>query len=328
MPLFSRLLVAGFLSFVAALLPVRSSEAHLAPEAQPTAESAAKPPAALRGEDPIDWEELRSHLSEASGGLILEEIVLGRAIREELSQRGQTISPEMVDAERARLCSTLAAAAGRPESEGETLLLQVRAARGLGPVRFQALLERNAGLRSLARADAGGEISVSQEDLDEAYALKYGPRVRARLILVASESEARTAADRVRQEPFGDVAAKVSIDPSGARGGLLDPFSPRDPAYPAAVRAFVGGLKPGEVSPPIAVSWGDRQGYAILKIEEVIEPSPRPSRESSAESLRNEIRLVRERAAMDRLARRLVAASRVTVFDRSLGWSWEQRTGE
>lgn len=294
-----------------------------------------EPPAALLGDSRIEWSELQSHIAEAAGGQVLEEIVLGRALKQLTAARGIRIEPSAIDRERGMLTSVLARAAGVPESEGAALLERVRTNRGLGPERFGALLERNAMLRALVRAESGsgagsaGDVArVSDEDLREAYALKYGVKIRTRLILVRSEKSAREAAARLAEgEPFAEVAAQVSVDPSAAVGGLLDPFSPADPNYPASVRKVASELGQGKVSPPIGVSWGGNQGYALLKVEERIEPPPTtPTLEAVAEELRAEVGLVRERAAMDRLARRLIAESKVTVFDRSLGWSWEKRS--
>ncbi|MFN7019820.1 MAG: peptidylprolyl isomerase [Phycisphaerales bacterium] len=295
----------------------------------------AEPPAALLGDSRIEWSELQSHVAEAAGGQILEEIVLGRALKQVAAARGVKIEQTAIDLERGMLTGALARAAGVPESDGAALLERVRTNRGLGPERFAALLERNAMLRALVRAESGsgggtaGDVTrVSDEDLREAYALKYGMKIRTRLILVRSEKAAQEAVGRLAGgESFAEVAAQISVDPSAAVGGLLDPFSPADPNYPAAVRKVASELGQGKVSPPIGVSWGGNQGYALLKVEERIEPpATAPTLEAVAEELRAEVRLVRERAAMDRLARRLIAESKVTVFDRSLGWSWEKRS--
>jgi parvulin-like peptidyl-prolyl isomerase len=289
----------------------------------------ADPPPVLMGQDRVDWPELHDALAEAAGGQVVEDLALQRALRAEVAARGLKADTAAAEREKQLLLKTLTAAAGRDEGDGPILLEQVRTSRGLGPVRFRALLERNAMLRLLVRADAGGEPAVSQEDLRQAYELKYGPRVRARLILIATEEQAREATDRLAKEPFAEVAGAMSLDPSAARGGLLDPFSIENPDYPVAVRKVLRELEEGRFSPPIAVAWGQSQGFAIMKLEGRVPPTPgAPTLEGAADDLRAEVRMVRERAAMDRLAKRLVAESKVTVFDKSLGWSWDKRTGK
>lgn len=292
-------------------------------------------PAALVDGNRIEWSDLTAPLAEAAGGLILEEVVLDRTLESECARRALTVDPAAIEAERDLLAKALTAAASVPQSEAETLLARVRVSRGLGEHRFASLLKRNAMLRALVRSGQVEERvpDVTDEDLRQAYALKYGPRARARLILVRQESAATDAARRVRgdgraPEAFADVAASVSVDPSAARGGLLDPFSLDDADYPVAIRRVLAQLKPGEISDPIAVAWSGHDGYAIVKLEETV-PSPKssPSLEACKEDLRTEVRIVRERAAMDRLARRLIAGAKVTIFDRSLDRSWTQRRG-
>lgn len=310
--------------------------AALAAAVLAAAASRPAPPAVLIGDDRVEWDALHAPLAEAAGAAVLEDVILGKALAAELAARSISLEPDAADQERRLLAATLATAAGRPESDGPILIDQVRTARGLGPSRFQNLLERNAGLRRLARAELGPALEPTETDVEQAYALKHGPRVRLRLILVASQERAAEAVRRLDGglgEPFASVAADLSLDPSAVRGGLLDPVSPGDPSLPVALRRARGGLSPGQTSPPIAVEWdagagGNVPGFAIVKVEEAIPaPSSAPAPGEAADALRAEVRLVRERAAMDRIARRLIAGARVTVFDPSLAWSWDRRPG-
>lgn len=303
-------------------------------------------------------------LSEAAGGVVVQELVLERALEVAMQGEGLALSPTMIDAERALLAESLAGATGLSPNEGDRLIEQVRRNRGLGPVRFEKLLKRNAMLRALVRAgvDAtgsrgpagatmgaaaggGGPASVTDDDIARAYAIKYGPRVQARLILVRSMDLAVRTLERVRPraagaqaEAFGEVASEVSIDPSSQAGGRLAPVSVADPTYPEAVRRAFETLQPGEISDVLAVTWGGRsggapgsasesnpeQGFAIVMVERRIENTSAPSLGNVRDVLAREVRVVRERAAMDRLARDLTAAGArsTTVFDRSLDWSW------
>ncbi len=303
--------------------PAATESAILAVSLRPALE----PPTALVGDRRIEWSDLHAQLAEAAGSQVLEDLVLGERLKAECTRRAVVIGANGPGDEQALLMKTLAAAARRPEGEGFGLLEQVRANRGLGPARFAGLLERNAMLRALVRADGPAEITA--DDLRLAHELKHGSRVRVRLILVAGETQAAEAVRRLKDESFSDVAGKLSIDPSSTRGGMIDPFSPEDPTFPAAIRRVVRELEVATTSSPVAVSWGDRQGYAIIKLEERIAASvDAPKLEAIEDELKAEISLVRERAAMDRLARRLIAESTVTVFDKSLGWSWERRGGQ
>lgn len=309
--------------------------APVQPADRPDGRSSGSVPAALVDGNRIEWSDLTAPLAEAAGGLVLEEVVLDRTLEAECARSGLSVEAPAIDAERDLLARALTAAANVPQSEAETLLARVRVSRGLGEHRFASLLRRNAMLRALVRSGRMEERvpEVTDEDLRQAYALKYGPRVRARLILLRQESAAAQALRRVRgdgqaPEAFADVAAAVSVDPSAARGGLLDPFSLDDAAYPVAIRRVLAQLKPGEVSDAVAVAWSGHDGYAIFKLEgTVAAPAHAPTLEACKDDLREEVRIVRERSAMDRLARRLIANAKVTIFDRSLDRSWTERRG-
>jgi parvulin-like peptidyl-prolyl isomerase len=283
-------------------------------------------PVAVVGSRQVTWADLAGPLAEAAGGQVLEEVALGLALKDECARAGVSVGEEQVRAERALLGEQLTRTAGVEAGEAESLIERVRRSRGLGEARFRGLLERNAGLRALVRAGRGdAPVNVTAEDLATAYELKYGPRVKARMILVRSLERAAEAAARLRNgEAFADVAMTTSIDPSAERGGLLDPFSLADQNYPVGVRRALEAAPAGKVSDPIAVTWGREAGYVIVKKEGVQAADPSaPTRESAERELEREVRTVRERAQMEALARRLVRSAGVTVMDRSLDWSWE-----
>ncbi len=303
-------------------------------------------PAALIEGERLEWSELVPSLVEAAGGVILEEAVLERQLDAACRRLGLTIDAAAVEAEQDRLVRTLAATAGLPDMEGVAVLERVKASRGLGPSRFPALLRRNAMLRTLVRdgrlEGAPPLPTISDEDVRQAFALKFGPRVRVRLIVVPTMEAADEVLRRVRPEsgpgePFGEVAAGRSVDPSATRGGLLDPFSLDDANYPVALRRAIARLSPGEISEPVPVTAAEGESenaarrqprFAIARLEELVpSPADAPTLEEAAPALREEVQMVRERAAMDRLARRLIETARVTIFDRGLDRSWQQQTG-
>lgn len=327
---------------------------------------AAEPPPVLVEGERIEWSDLQPLMAEAVGGQIVEELALARLLKVEVERRGVRVGREEIEQERLLLGRTLAEAAGLPEGEGPELIERVRRTRGLGDLRFAALLERNAMLRALVRAGVGvpaeptaneddasrrvsGRITISDEDVQTAYTLKYGSRVRARLILLTSELEAREALHRLGRsddgqplvgplaETFGEVAAALSLDPSRERGGLLPTFSLADANYPVAVRTALQSMTIGEVSPPLAVSWRGsggtggtplQQGFAVVRLEERIAPPvDAPKLEDVREKLVAEIRMVRERSLMDKLGNTLLREARITIFDRTLGKGWDAWRG-
>jgi parvulin-like peptidyl-prolyl isomerase len=267
-------------------------------------------------------------LAEAAGAVVLEEVILGRVLERECAVQSVVVAERETQFERDLLLTTLASAARASAADGEQLLREVRVSRGLGDRRFTELLRRNAMLRALVNKAAGpAGVVVSPDDLDQAFALKYGPRVGVRLILVRSQDEAAAVMKRLDAgEKFGDVAATASVDPSRLRGGLLDPISPVDTSYPLAVRRAIEETETGKHSQPVMVTWEAQPGFAIVRVEERL-PGREVDRTSVEKEVEAEVRAVRERALMDRLARRLIdeAAAKLSVLDPNLEWSWRTR---
>lgn len=296
----------------------------VAPPGEGTGDKAREPqPAALLAGESIDWSELRGRLAEAAGAIVLEESLLDRLAAREMKDRGLTLEKGAAEREAVLLADSVARTAGVSTADERLRLIDaVRRSRGLGESRYRAMLTRNAMLRRLVR----DEVKIGDDDLQQAFAIRYGPKYRVRVIVVPEQ--ARAAAVRARvvgaegkaAEAFGEVAAEVSTDQSRFRGGAVDPLSTADPTYPAGLRQIVGGLEVGQVSQPVAVDGG----FAIVRLEEKIPPSGITLREV-AEEVRGEMRLVRERVMMDRLANRLLAGASVTVLDPSLAWSWRSR---
>ncbi|MCK4872775.1 MAG: peptidyl-prolyl cis-trans isomerase [Phycisphaerales bacterium] len=263
---------------------------------------------ALADGQAITWDTARPLLSEAAGGDIIAEIVLHRALRRECQDRSITIGDTEIERERRLLLAQL-------HEDGDTaaqLLEEVRARRRLGPRRYARLLERNAALRALVADD----VPVTATALGQAYDLRYGDRYEIRLIVTASLQDMATAQERIEAgTPFGEVAAALSTDLSAQRGGVLDPISAADPAYPAAIRDAMTTLRVGEVSRPL----GLEHGYAIIRLESVVQGEKPPMEEVEA-SLTDSVRLHQERLRMNELARSLVATADVSVLEPGINW--------
>lgn len=280
-------------------------------------------PAAVVGGERVDWQELRAGLSEAQGGAILEELALDRLVARELASAGVRLSSAEIEAERALLVQSMTSEAGISAAAAGDVLDDLRTRRGLGPVRFESLLRRNAGLRRLVRDG----VSVTNTEIAAGLASRYGERVNTRIIVVRTEREASALRAQLKDvgSPisvrFAELAMQNSVDASASRGGLLDPFSLEDLTYPIALRQAIQSLGAGEALTPTVAIEG---GYALVLVEGR-SASPFARRGNDEAMIEQQIRLRKERIAMDQLARRLIDAAGVTVFDESLGWSWSRR---
>ncbi len=251
---------------------------------------------------------------ETAGAAVLADVVVDRMLADRLSQNGMTVTAADIDAERELLLRTLDPT---DENQAARLLVELRQARGLGDVRFEALLRRNAGLRKLV-AD---EVRVTPEMVSQQYELRYGVRYQPRIITADALRDLTAVRERLDAgESFSDLAAERSTDVSAAQGGLLSPISPVDPSYPQALRSLLPTLEPGQVSDPIALDGS----FALVKLERKVEGQP-VALDDVQEELTEQVRLRVEGALMNRLGRSLIGEARVTVLNPSLGESWRRQ---
>jgi len=304
---------------------VESAERSARPASQPRSDRPSQPPALLNGR-PITWDDLHTTLAEAAGGQALQETILDLLLDDQVASKGIVITPADIEAERALLLGAIRRDAQASPDNAERLLESVRRSRGLGETRFAKLLERNARMRRLVAP----AISVTSAEVEQAFQMLHGPKFKARVIVAPSHQRAAALRDQLLADPdhirpnFIALAAAESSDPSGPRGGMIDPISPADPQYPASVRDAASRLKPGEISPVLAVD----RGFALLLLEETIPPDS-VELSTEADRIRAEVRLRRERLAMDDLARRLLRSAEITITDRALDWSYRGvQTGE
>lgn len=270
------------------------------------------PPALVNGQA-VQWGPLRDLLAETAGGAILEEVILDRLLTQRLGREGKTIDQRAVERERALLLEILDSDPARAALSLDAL----RSRRSLGDRRFDLLLRRNAILRALVRDDV--EITDTMVRLQ--YEQRFGPKYQVRLITSATMSEAATALARLRAgEPFTEVAALLSTDLASAeRGGLLEPISPYDATYPAALRQVFADLDEADLSPIIPLE----TGFAIVQMVRRIPPQDVPF-EIVREDMARAARLAQERLLMDNLARQLLASADIVVLDPALNDGWKR----
>lgn len=290
---------ATFLSLAACSSPGLS--------ARSTTAVASKPIAIASGR-PIEWDELRPLLAEASGRQAVDEIALDRELAQELTTAGLQILDSDTRRERDLLAQTL--------GEGsDPAVLALRQDRGLGPHRFAAMLWRSAALRALT----GSGASLGPDDETRELDLRYGAAWRVRLLVVKTASEAQDALSRVSNSAdqaatLAALARERSIDGSAQDGGLKQRLSVLDPGLPVAMRQWLATAKAGQLSGIIAVD----QGFAVALPEEAI-GARSPTIEERAR-LKSALILGKQRMAMDRLAKSLLDRARVSVMDQSVGW--------
>ena len=294
-------------------LVVQPPLAHKPPEGEAVSTIIDARPAALVNGVAVTWGELRPSLNELAGAEALQELVLDRKLNEALAASQITLDPDAAVAERKLLLESL----DEDPNVAIRLLEELRDRQKLGLYRFEALLRRNAGLRALVRH----KVTINEDAVQTMHEIMHGPKRQARLIVVPELKSAEAAQNLLRTGvTFADVAVEMSIDSSAPRGGLLEPISRADPAYPESLRQTLFMLNPGEISGPVLLD--DRYALIMLvkrtagdgiKIDEA-----RPA-------LERLVRINQERVLMDQLARRMLSETTISVFDDSLNESWKRR---
>ena len=266
-------------------------------------------PIALVGRERVTIAEIEPQLLEAVGGRIVRERVLDARLAREAAREGIEIDADDLQRERNLLTVTLA----EDPDRAERLLDELRRNRGLGPIRFEALLRRTALLRRLVAE----EVEITDAALEGAHDLAHGPRRVARIVVV---EDLRAASDARRSldagTPFATVAVERSLDASADRGGLLAPVSRLDPSWPVAFRRAVFDAEIGRVSEPVRID-----ARTLLILVEAERPGTGVSLDAAREDAEAAARLAIERLLMDRLARRLVPENAIDPIDPSLRWS-------
>lgn len=277
-------------------------------------------PAAIVNGREVPWDRLRPAMSELAGGQVLEDVVLEEMLERACAERGITVGPEQIAAERALLVESLDVSPDRAEE----LLRTVRASRKMGEVRFAGALRRSAMLRALV-----GEDSAEQAgELAMAIRVRQSERSVVRIIATANEAEAAVALARVTEgrggvvDPmrFATVAAEVSLDESAARGGVYGEISAVDSGQSAALRRAVAQTAVGHVTPVVSTG----EVFVIALVEKRL-PARAELTGDERVALAREVRVRWQRREMELRARQLLGEAKVVPMDRSLGWSWDVR---
>ncbi|QQE11999.1 peptidyl-prolyl cis-trans isomerase [Planctomycetota bacterium] len=263
---------------------------------------------------PVPSSSLMPTMYEIAGGEALANTVIDQGIKEELALMRIPITDTMVQQEKQLILDNLSP---NDENEAVRLLSQLRKQRGLGDHNFQAMLTRNAGLRAIVQDD----VKLSERLLQQEYALRFGEKYQARLIVTPDLKSLKLLRNRIISgESFSDLAGANSTDISSRQGGLLSPISLADTNYPSTIRTELAKLKVGSLSQAIAID----NGYALLKLERIF-PASELEYDQVKEQIRQSLRLRIEATLMRQKAAEYVAKAKVTILQPNLLESWKRK---
>ena len=259
---------------------------------------------------PLGRARLEGMLMESAGPQALREALLDATLEERLEELDLTLTQEDILHERTTLLLTL----DDDEDRATRLLETIRRREGLGPLRFSALLRRNAGLRKLVEDD----VRPNEDAVRAAWDVRHGPRRVARVFVAPTLNECSEVIAKIDAgEEFGTLAAMKSTDASASAGGLLEPISRLDPSWPTSFRETLWTTPLGEISSPVLV---DADYVLILPIEDL--SGGDVTFEMDREDAERRVRLAQERLLMDALARDLLDSVQVDIIDGDLDRAW------
>ena len=157
-------------------------------------------------------------------------------------------------------------------------------------------MRKQAEVEVLAEKVMTKTVTVTEEELKKVYDLEYGEKIEASQIVYNIRSDAEDALKKIKSgADFATMAKNDSIDRvSAAKGGKMQPFSPKD-----GIGIQVANLKVGEISDIIKTDYG----YHIIQIT-----GKKPASNKDFKAVRSELeKTVRNQRYKERLGPWLIS---------------------
>ena len=251
------LLAAGVIfQFVRAQPGQAEVQKQAKPGAAAPAASTQRPQHLARvGDDLISYDQVAAECVARCGEKVLDDLINRTIVQQACRKRGIVVTAEEVDAEIKRIADEF-------NLPVDTYLQMIQSEREVTPGTFRRdLVWPKLALQKLA----GEEVAVTDADMQKAFESAYGPKVKARWIMLDNQRRAKEIWERARTNPeeFEKLAQEFSTDPnSRPMGGQIPPISRHMGNKTLEDAAFK--MKEGEVSGIIQV--GPSQ-YVILLCE-------------------------------------------------------------
>ena len=218
--------------------------------------------ARVNGEN-ISYDELAKECVAKHGKEVLDNMINRAIIRQACAEQGVLVSEAEVDQEVVEISKKFGLAV-------DQWYKMLEAERGLNPEQYRRdIIWPMLALKKLA----GKEITITREMMQKAYEDNYGPRVKARMIVLDNPRRATEIWEKIKVNPddFESLARDYSVEAnSRALGGTIPPIRKNSEGTHEALRKAAFQFKEvGEISGIIQV--GPSQ-YVVLKYEGRTEP--------------------------------------------------------
>ena len=213
----------------------------------------------------ITYDEVAAEAMARHGAEVLEALINRTTVEMACKKQGVAVSRAEVEAE-------ITATAKKFEVDRSTWLQMLQSERGLNPNQYaRDVIWPKLALQKLA----GKEVTVTPEDVRQAFVRTYGPKVKARMIMLDNIRRAQEVHKTVRENPadFGRIAREKSIDPtSQALDGVIPPIGMYGSPESRELEQQAFKLRDGEISGIIQLPFPGMQRYVILKREGLTDP--------------------------------------------------------
>ncbi len=241
----------------------QAAEQKAATAAVPAEPEATKTAFARVNGEAITYEALAKECVAKHGKEVLENMISRTIIRQACAENGVTVSEAEVDQEIVEISKKFGLAV-------DQWYKMLEAERGLNAEQYRRdIIWPMLALKKLA----GKEVTITREMLKMAYEDNYGPRVKARMIVLDNPRRATEMWEKIKSNPddFESLTRDYSVETnSRALGGTIPPIRKNSEGTHEALRKAAFQFKEvGEVSGIIQV--GPSQ-YVILKYEGRTEP--------------------------------------------------------
>ena len=262
---------------VAAFALMDAEPAAASPEPGP-AEQRPAAPATARGGKPlakltdgensklITYDDVAAEAMARHGAEVLEAIINRSTVEMACKSKGVAVTGHEVEAE-------ITATAKKFEVDRSTWLQMLESERGLTPVQYKRdVIWPKLALQKLA----GAEVTVTSDDVKRAFVRTYGPKVKARMIMLDNIRRAQEVHRQARETPadFGKLAREHSIDAtSQALDGVIPPIPMYGSPETEDLERAAFALQPGEISGIIQLPFPGMNRYVILMSDGLTEPA-------------------------------------------------------
>ncbi len=190
-------------------------------------------------------------LTQLYGMHLFSQWVQVTLLQQACAKEGIHVGKGVVDAEEEKILQRLSAE-HVPQGQRHAALARVLAMRGKTVPQFRLELWRSAYVKALAK----GHIHVTKKQIQEAYNINFGPKVKAVDIVVGSIRDAVTVRHLIMKENKNpeQVARAMSLDQQTAQNGGVVLIPLDNPTLPKVLLHTAARLTPGKLSPSIPIN--------------------------------------------------------------------------